>query len=448
MTTTSADAAPARPTGTRGGFRWVVIGLIGVATVINYIDRNALSVMWPQISEDLGVGKEEYALVLTFFTIFYAIGQSAFGKIFDAIGTRIGFVLSIAGWSLAIALHAVAGSVAAFCGLRAGLGFTEAGNWPGAAKANAEWFPSRERALAQGLFNAGASVGGIVSTPLVALLFLNFGWRATFVVIGLLGLLWVIPWLFLYRAGPDKHPWVSARERAHILDGAQPAGETSGPAGVAGVATAEYVPSWSSLLRHRQSWGIILCRFFIDPIWWLFISWLPIYLVQAFGFDIKQIGLFGWVPYVGAAIGSLFGGWLSGSLIRRGWAVGRARKTAILLGAAVMVPALLLTIGAAEPLRAVLLIAVVLFGFQVAIGNIQTLPSDYFSGKSVGSLAGLSGTAAVLGVLVTTWLVPAITAVSFGPVFAIAAALVPLSILSLFVLGGKVERLQDPALKD
>jgi len=198
------------------------------------------------------------------------------------------------------------------------------------------------------------------------------------------------------------------------------------------------------LLRHRQSWGLILSRFFLDPVWWLFVSWLPIYLNETFGFDVKQIGTFAWVPFVGAMLGSLSGGWFSGALIARGWSVDAARKTAIGLGCAIMLPALLLTMTAATPLYAVLLIAAILFGFQVAINNIQTLPSDWFGGGAVGSLAGISGTAAVAGTLVTTWLVPEMTKVSFAPIFLLAAVIVPLSFISIWLIGGRIAPVADP----
>ncbi|UDF05302.1 MFS transporter [Asticcacaulis sp. AND118] len=415
------------------GLRWFIIGLIAIATVINYIDRNAMAVMWPEISRELGLSKDDYALLLTCFTLSYAFGQSLFGKILDAVGTRAGFTLAILVWSLSIAGHAFARTLLTFGILRATLGLSEAGAWPGAAKANALWFPATERAFAQGIFNAGASVGAIIAAPLIAFLFLLIGWKMVFLLIGVLGFVWIIPWLLVYRADPEKHPWLSEEERDYILNNRV---SKDAPA-----PQAEYAPNIRQLLSHKESWSVILSRFFLDPIWWLFVSWLPIYLAETFGFDIKQIGLFAWVPFVGAAIGSLFGGALSGFLIRRGVSVGKARKGVILLGCVVMMPALFLCMNAATPLMAVLLIAVVLFGFQIAIGNIQTLPGDYFSGKSVGSLSGLGGTAANLGVLITTWIVPMATQVSFAPVFLMAGLLVPLSILSLLLLGGRVHRL-------
>ncbi len=423
-------------TRTRSAVRWMIVGMIAVATVINYIDRNALAVMWPEIAKDVGATKEDYALLVTVFMLFYAAGQFVFGRLFDIIGTRMGFALSIGVWSISIALHSVTHSILSFSIVRAMLGISEAGAWPGAVKANAEWFPARERALAQGIFNAGASVGAIISAPLIALLFLWLGWRGTFILVGAIGFVWLLPWLIVYRAGPDKHPWVSEAERVLILD--KPLHADPNPA-------PEYLPTVRELMSHRQSWGIVVSRFFLDPIWWLFVSWLPIYLAETFGFDIKQIGIFAWVPYVGAAIGSLLGGWLSGRLIARGWSVDRARKWSITAGCVVMAPALLGAVLATDPLWAVITIAAVLFGFQVAIGNIQTLPGDLFSGKSVGSMAGIGGMAAVAGTLITTWLVPVMTAKSYAPIFILVAALVPLSLIATWWITGPIRKLDGPA---
>lgn len=410
--------------------RWVIIGLIAIATVINYIDRNALAVMWPEIAPEIGATKEDYALLVTIFMVFYALGQFVFGKLFDRIGVRMGFALSIGVWSISIALHALATSILSFSIFRAMLGISEAGAWPGAVKANAEWFPPAERAFAQGIFNAGASIGAIISAPLIALLFLTLGWKGTFILVGVLGFLWLLPWLVIYRASPYQVAMKAAAERA--LERPAAAQPTEAPLAPA------YVPTTAQMLGHRQSWGVILTRFFLDPIWWLFVSWLPIYLAETFGFDIKQIGIFAWVPYVGAMIGSLFGGWLSGWFIGSGRSVNFARKVSVTLGGLVMTPCLIIAPNITDPTIAVLVIAGVLFGFQVAIGNIQTIPGDLFDGRSVGSLAGVGGMAAVAGTLITTWLVPAMTKVSYGPIFILVAALVPLSLLSLWFLTGRI----------
>ena len=418
------------------GLRWFIVSLVAVATVINYIDRNALGIMWPGISEELGLGKDDYALIMSIFMVGYAFGQTLFGKIFDAMGTRFAFVLAIVVWSAAVAAHAFVRTAMAFSVVRFIMAFGEAGNWPGATKANAEWFPIKERALAQGIFNAGASVGAVVSAPLIALLYVYIGWKATFIAIAGVGLIWIIPWLIIYRSGPATHEWLSEEEREYILSGQKTVGES-------GAEVDSYQPSWLEMMKYRQSWSVIASRFFLDPIWWLFVAWLPLFLQETFGFDVKQIGMFGWVPYVGAAVGSIGGGWLAGKLIRSGWSVNKTRKFTIALGGVIMLPSLIATAYAATPLAAVLLIAAILFGFQIAMNNIQTLPSDFFSKGSVGSLAGVGGTAAVLGVLIMTNLVPIITKTSYAPAFVLGALLVPLAVLSVFILGGRIEPVNE-----
>lgn len=416
------------------GLRWLVVGLVALATIINYIDRNALSVMWPGMSEELGLDKDDYANIVQWFLIGYLIGKTLFGKVMDAIGTRMGFVLAIVVWSVAVALHAVMRSVFAFSAVRFVIGLGEAGNWPGATKANAEWFPIKERALAQGIFNAGAATGAIVSGPIVGLLYLSIGWQATFIVLGALGLLWLVPWLIVYKSSPESHPWLGAQEREHILRGREVKRED------ASASAATFAPGWWEMYRYRQSWAVIGSRFFIDPIWFLFIIWLPIYLHERFGFDVKQIALFSWVPYVGGAIGAVFGGWLAQQLLARGWNVNRARKSAIAFGGLLMFPALLGTAFAATPMLALSLMAVILFGFQVAIGNIQTLPSDFFSGKSVGSLAGVGGSAALLGSIITTEYIPDLTVGgNYAPAFVLGALLVPLALLCVWLLAPRIE---------
>lgn len=416
------------------GLRWLVVGLVALATIINYIDRNALAIMWPLgMSDDLGLGKEDYAFIVNCFLAGYLIGKALFGKIMDAIGTRIGFVLAIVVWSLSVALHAVARSVFAFSVVRFTMGLGEAGNWPGATKANAEWFPIKERALAQGIFNAGASIGGVVSAPLVGVLYAWIGWQATFLVLGALGFLWLVPWLIVYKSSPDSHPWLSTEEREYILRGRQM------PDKDASASAATFAPGWWEMYRYRQSWAVIGSRFFIDPIWFLFVLWLPSYLVERFGFDVEDIIWFSWVPFVGAALGALFGGWLAQALLARGWTVNRARKSAIAFGGVLMFPALLGTAFAFTWPLALLLMTVILFGFQVLIGNIQTMPSDFFSGKSVGSLAGVGGSAAILGTIITNTSMPTITATSYTPAFVLGALLVPLSLLCVWTLAPRIE---------
>jgi ACS family hexuronate transporter-like MFS transporter len=306
------------------------------------------------------------------------------------------------------------------------LGVSEAGNWPGATKANAEWFPINERALAQGIFNSGAAIGGIVSAPIIAYLFVFLGtWQATFIAVGALGFLWLVPWLIIYKSGPETHPWVSEAEREYILTGQRNA-ETN--------EAATYAPDSKEILTRKESWGVIMASFFLDPIWWLFVGWLPLYLNETYGFGVKEIGMYAWVPYVGAMVGAWFGGLLAQNRIKAGWTVNKTRKFVISLGGVVMLISLLLTIKAATPLMAVLLMAAILFGFQTAVGNIQTLPSDFYNGKSVASLAGFAGTAAKLAVVGLNFLIPVITVNSYAPAFAVGAALAVFSVLSVWFL--------------
>jgi len=409
-----------------GKFRWAIVTLVAVATVINYIDRGALGFLWPEISEDLGLTKTDYAIILNVFTFAYAFGQTLFGKIFDWIGTRLGFVLSIVVWSAATMLHAVASGLTSFAIFRGLLGVSEAGNWPGATKANAEWFPINERALAQGIFNSGAAIGGIVSAPIIGVLFVFLeSWQATFIAIGALGFLWLVPWLIMYKSGPDTHPWVSAEEREYILTGQRNV-ETN--------EVADYAPSSGEILSRKESWGVILASFFLDPIWWLFVGWLPLYLNETYGFGVEEIAFYAWVPYVGAMFGAWFGGLLAQNRIKAGWTVNKTRKAVITLGGLIMLVSLLATIYATTPLFAVLLMAAILFGFQTAVGNIQTLPSDFYSGKSVGSLAGFAGTAAKLAVVGLNFLIPIITVNSYAPAFIVGAGLAILTVLSVLIL--------------
>lgn len=416
------------------GLRWYVVSLVALATIINYIDRGALGFLWPEISEDLGLTKADYAIILNVFTFAYAFGQTLFGKIFDWIGTRLGFVLSIVVWSLATMLHAVASGLASFTAFRALLGLSEAGNWPGATKANAEWFPIKERALAQGIFNSGAAIGGIVSAPVIAYLFVFLeSWQATFIAVGALGFLWLVPWLILYKSGPESHPWLKAEERDYILTG-QKNKETG--------AEADYAPTSGEILSRKESWGVILGSFFLDPIWWLFVGWLPLYLSETYGFGVVEIGMYAWVPYVGAMLGAWFGGLLAQNRIGAGWTVNKTRKFVIGLGGLIMLVALLATTKASSPLVAVLLMAAILFGFQTVVGNIQTLPSDFYSGKSVATLAGFAGTAAKLAVVGLNFLIPIITINSYAPAFIVGAALAILTVLSVWVLCGHIQPLK------
>ncbi|MBH0026329.1 MULTISPECIES: MFS transporter [unclassified Pseudoalteromonas] len=430
------------------GLRWWVIALIALATIINYIDRQALSVLWPDIVEDLFPDesalerKQIYANISIVFVFAYAFGQAIFGKIFDWVGTRFGFVLSIGVWSIATVAHAFAQGVLSLSIFRAILGVAEAGNWPGAAKGNAEWFPTKERALAQGIFNSGAAIGGIIAIPLIAYLTIYFSWKMVFVFVGVLGFLWLVPWLILVKAPPSSHPWLTAQEREYILTGQRRVDDNGD---VTGEDEEEYNPSTKELLSRKQSWGVIIASAAIDPIWWLFVFWIPIYLNEVYGMDVKSIGIYGWVPYVGAMFGAWFGGLLAQNRLKAGWNTDKTRKLTITLGCLIMLPALLAMANPGGPTTAVLIMAVILFGFQTAIGNVQTLPSDLLGKKAVGTLSGFSGMAAKLGAVGLTSLVPILTADgNYTPAFVIGASLAIIAMAAVWILIPKIEPLKKP----
>jgi len=416
------------------GLRWWIISLIFLATLINYIDRLTISVLAPVITRDLGLTNTEFGGIITWFLLAYTISQGLSGKLYDRIGTKRGFVCSIMLWSIAAIGHAFARGLASLSIFRFVLGLGEAGNWPGAAKTVAEWFPIRERAFGMAIFNSGAAIGSVVAPPLIVWLSLTYGWQTTFIVTGSLGFAWLALWLLFYQS-PDRHKWLSEEERQLIHEGQRVpeaadarALEPSRPLG------------WLELLRYRQVWAIVLSRFLTDPVWWLYVSWLPKYLADARGFSLVKIGLFAWVPYVAADAGSLSGGWLSGYLISRGWSVDRSRKLVILI-AALLMPAGILAAFAHDAMVALVLIGVVLFGFQVWINNVQTLPSDFFPDKAVASVAGLGGTGAGIGsmifILSTGWVVDHF---SYVPVLVAAGLLAPFGTLVLFALSGPIKR--------
>ena len=415
------------------GLRWWIISLICLATIINYIDRSSIGIMWPSISDDLGMDNSDYALILNIFMVAYAIGQSATGKMFDKIGTRLGFVVSITVWGIATILHSTARGLASFSIFRVLLGLGEAGNWPGAVKSNAEWFPIKERAMAQGIFNSGAALGSVVAPPLIAILWVAFGWKFTFVVVGVIGLIWIIPWLIVNKSVPAKHPWITEEEKEYIL-----ADQINEPKEENSIETDGL--SIRQILSHKESWAVVVSRFFLEPIWWLFVGWMPIYLADVYGFNVKEIGFFAWVPYVGAAFGSISGGYYAGRLMRSGASVDRGRKQTITVGGVIMFLGLAATILFADtPLKFVVIVAFVLYGFQFSISNIQTIPSDLFSGKSVGTLAGLGGTVGVFSVIVMNFMVPVIAKLSYTPIFILIAIFVPLGVISVYLFAKEIK---------
>lgn len=410
------------------GLRWWIAGLIFLATFINFLNRLIVAVLAPVITVQLGLTNSEFAGLTTIFLIAYTISQGLSGKLYDRVGARHGFTVSITVWSLASIAHAFARSYGGLLALRFALGIGEAGNWPGAAKVIAEWFPLRQRALGMGIFNSGTSLASVAAPPLIVWIQLRFGWQAAFLLLGGAGFLWLVLWLRFYQP-PDRHPNLSRAEYALIQEDRE-----SG-------AGAPPIP-WRELLRRRETWAIVLARFCADPVWWLYITWLPLYLYNVRHFSLRQIGLFAWLPFVAADAGSLLGGWLSGHLIARGWSSDRARKS-VMIGGMLCMCAGVFAAGAQSAMLALAFIAVVLFGFQAWINNVQTLPSDYFPGAAVGSVSGLGGVGAGIGSMLLIQATGLVVdrAHSYTPILIGAAFLPVLATAILFRLGGRIRRL-------
>ncbi len=420
------------------GLRWVIISLIFFATLINYIDRLTISVLGPIIVEKLQLTNTEFGSIATWFLFAYTMSQALSGKLYDKIGIKKGFTVSIVVWSLAGIATAFSTGLKTLSLCRFVLGLGEAGNWPGAAKTVAEWFPARQRALGMAIFNSGAAIGSIVAPPIIYGLYAFYGdWHEVFIFTGLLGFVWLAAWLLIYDR-PENHKWLTKEEFALIRE--EEPSEKAEPSQPQTEAPQQI--GWFELLRYRQTWSIVLARFLVDPIWWLYITWLPLYLSKVHGFDLKQIGLFAWVPYVAADAGSLFGGWLSGYLIGRGWSVNNARK-AVIIFAACLMPAGILAAFSTDSMTALVLIGVVLFGFQVWINNVQTLPSDFFPSSAVGSVAGLGGMGAGIGSMIfiftTGWVVDNF---SYTPILVTAGILAPIGTIVLCLLAGKIEKVK------
>ena len=303
--TNTSAAPPAR-------LRWVMITLVFWATVINYLDRQALSVAAPVLREQFGMSAIEYSRVVFAFLLAYTIANGISGAIIDRLGTRAGYALCMAWWSAAALLHALATGVWSLGAARFLLGLGEAGNWPAGVKVVAEWFPARERALASGLFNSGSAVGAILAPPLVAWILLQFGWKAAFLAVGATGFVWLALWWPVYHSPGER----------------QDGGGRRAPA------------SLGALFRQRFVWAFTLSKVFMDPVWYFYIFWFPEYLKNARGFDMASIGKFGWIPFLVAGFGNLLGGMLSASLLKRGWSLNAARKTSVTVFAALMLSAI------------------------------------------------------------------------------------------------------------
>jgi ACS family hexuronate transporter-like MFS transporter len=408
-----------------GHYRWVICALLFFAATINYIDRQVIGILKPTLQQEFGWSEIDYADIVFAFQLAYAIGLLLAGGIVDRIGARRGFMVAIVLWSLAAMAHAEAtvfgpavaavlsvvgltytASVAGFIGARFLLGLGEAGNFPAAIKVVAEWFPKRERALATGLFNSGTNVGALITPLVVPWITLTWGWYWAFVATGAVGLLWLLAWVPIYRS-PESHPRLSASELAYIR---------SDP-----LDPATRIP-WSAVLPLRQTWAFMLGKFLTDPVWWLYLFWVPDFLNRNHGIDLRLVGPPLVVIYLVADVGSIGGGWLSSALIKRGWSVNAGRKTAMLVCALAVLP-MMFASGARELWLAVALISVAAAAHQGWSANLFTLVSDTFPRQAVGSVVGLGGMAGAIGGMLIAKLTGYLLQVtgSYVPVFLIAA---------------------------
>lgn len=374
----------------KGRVRWGICALLFFVITINYVDRQVIGVLKPVLEQELGWTEVDYGNIVTSFQAAYAIGLLVVGRWLDRIGTRKGVAIAIAVWSIAAALHSGARNVFQFMIVRMALGIGEAGAYPGAVKAVAEWFPRRERALAVGILNAGANVGVIV-TPLVVLpIAFTYGWQSAFIVTGAMGILLLAAWLLIYRA-PRRHPKLGAAELAHIQSDNEPP-----PARVL---------EWRQAIRHRQAWAFIAGKFFTDPVWYLFLFWLPDFLAKTQGMELfpksgtgilSTIGPALILVYLLADVGSIAGGWFSSHLIGRSWNPNRARKTTMLICAVCAVP-VSMVVSSPTPLIAVLIVGLATAAHQGFSANLFTLISDMYPSHAVGMIAGMGGFAGAIG---------------------------------------------------
>lgn len=400
-------------------FRWVIVLLLFAATAISYVDRQVLTVLAPTLRDQLQISNTGYASILTAFLLAYTFMQPVTGWLIDRIGTRTGFALIMAWWSVAAGLHAVANSVASFAVCRFLLGAGEAGSWAACVKAVSEWFPRKERGFATGLWSAGVSAGLVISVPIVAWINLTLGWRWAFILTGLVGLVWLVAWLWLFRL-PRAHPAVTDEELLHISeDSAQEP-----------VKRTPYL----SLLRSRNVWAVIAARVLADPWVWFYYFWIPEYLTRSAGFTAADIGKYAWIPFAAQGIGIVLGGAFSDFLCRRGMNVLSARLTAMLIGM------LLMTAGitAAFDLGIVVIfagISTAMLGFGLWAPNMMSLCADAFPRDSVGSVVGLGGMGAGAGGMVFTmatgW---TLDTYGYAPVFIAAGAIPLLAFAVLFTL--------------
>jgi len=415
----------------RPGLRWWIIGLVMLGAILNYLSRSTLGVAAPTLNTELGITTQQYSWITGAFQLGIMM-QPVCGFVLDTLGLRTGFALFAAAWSLITIAHGLASSWPMLAGLRGLLGLAEGSANPAGMKAVSEWFPARERGLAGGVFNMGASVGSMLAPPLVAWAILSYNWQAAFVITGLLGLVWVVLWLAFYRA-PERHPRLSDTERALIVEGREQHTLSDGRR-----------PSILRILGQRNFWGIALPRFLADPTWGTLAFWVPLYLTTVRGFDLKQIALFAWLPFVAADLGCLFGPSLVLFLQKRGVRLIDARRWAFTAGAVLMIGVAF--VGMVDsPYLAILLLCLGGFAHQTLSVTVITMSSDLFRRNEVATVTGMAGTMGNLGVLIFSLMIGGLVmTVGYTPFFVALAALDILGAVVLWTLVRDPGRTVEP----
>ncbi len=407
-----------------GRYRWRICALLFSITTLNYMDRQVLGVLAPELQRVIGWNEIEYGNIVTVFQAAYAVGLVLAGRFIDRAGTRMGYALAIALWSFATIGHSLARTVIAFAVARFVLGLSEAANFPAAIKTVAEWFPKRERALATGIFNSGANIGAIVAPATAPWIAINWGWQWAFVFMGTLSALWVAPWLATYRR-PEEHPRVSASELNYIQSDPR---EPAAP-----------VP-WSRLLPHRQTWAFLIGKFLTDPIWWFFLFWLPKFLNTQYGLSLTELGWPLVIIYTMSMAGSVCGGWLPAKFLKLGWSLNKARKTAMLICALAVVP-IVVGATAGKLWMAVALIGLATAAHQGWSANLFTLASDVFPKRAVASVVGIGGFGGAIGGMLIATLTGVVLQFtgSYVPVFVIAGSAYLIALGLIHLLAPKLE---------
>ncbi|MCF0058843.1 MFS transporter [Dyadobacter sp. CY356] len=364
-------------------YRWRIVALLFFATTINYLDRQVLGLLKPALEADFAWTEKDFSHIVMAFQAAYAVSLIGFGAIIDKIGTKLGYIISVIVWSIAAILHAAATGTMSFGFMRALLGLGEAGNFPVAIKATAEWFPKKERALATGIFNSGANIGAVVAPIMVPWLLGSYGWQEAFLITGALGFVWLIFW-FIYYEVPAKQTRINQAEFEYIHSDNEP--DTSKEAPV----------KWLDLFKVRQTWAFVFGKMLTDPIWWFFLYWLPSYFAEAFKLNLSKPSLELVIVYTATTIGSIGGGYLSGALIKKGWPIFRARKTSMLIFAFLVTP-IMLAQYTTNIWQAVFLISLAAAAHQAWSANIFTTASDMFPKKAVSSVVGIGGMAGSVG---------------------------------------------------